>query len=242
MKIILYIGIVCAILTSCSTKKSNESGKQDTASISSQIAELENKQNSTNFNKLLNPEDSSLITHFALIKTNFGKIKIALYGMEVPKTVDNFIKLAESNFYDGLIIHRAAEDLLIQMGDPKTKEKTKKEEWGSGGRTFSGKPLIDELNQNNTSFKRGYIKGAVAMASITGQKNSATSQFFICLDKAKELAKTSTIFGRVIEGIEVVEKISKLEVEQGPFGAKDGIPKKQVIIQSIKISKNEEKK
>jgi cyclophilin family peptidyl-prolyl cis-trans isomerase len=122
---------------------------------------------------------------------------------------------------------------VIQAGDPKTRDGQARSEWGRGGTTASGKPLKDELDPLLPTARRGYIKGVVAMARKP-VANSATSQFFICLDKATTLPYQYTIFGNVIDGMDVVDKIGSMDVEPGPLGETDGIPRTSVVINSIK--------
>ena len=181
------------------------------------------------------PDDSSIITHYATVKTNIGSFVIALYGIDAPKTVKNFVALSQQGFYNGILFHRVARDFLIQAGDPNTKSIKKKKECGFGGKSSFGKEFEDELNPNSASYKLGYIKGTVAMANRG--KNTNTSQFFICLDKAVNLDNEWTIFGKVVSGIELVEDISKVQVEPSERGYSDGLPLKPIKINSIKIKK-----
>jgi len=128
----------------------------------------------------------------ATVVTEKGTIKFELYEKEAPITTKNFIELAKKGFYDGLTFHRVEPGFVIQGGDPKGD--------GTGG---SGKTIPLEINPALT-----HIKGAVAMAR-SNDPNSASSQFYICLEDAKFLDKNYAIFGQVIEGQDVVEKITK---------------------------------
>ncbi len=132
----------------------------------------------------------------ATIVTEKGTIKFELYEKEAPITTKNFIELAQKGFYDGLTFHRVEPGFVIQGGDPKGD--------GTGG---SGKTIPLEIAPNLT-----HKKGAVAMAR-SNDPNSASSQFYICLDISLENAKfldgKYAIFGQVIEGQDVVEKIVK---------------------------------
>lgn len=132
----------------------------------------------------------------ATIVTEKGTIKFELYEKEAPITTKNFIELAQKGFYDGLTFHRVEPDFVIQGGDPKGD--------GTGG---SGKTIPLEIAPALT-----HKKGAVAMAR-SNNPNSASSQFYICLDISPENAKfldgKYAIFGQVIEGQDVVDKIAK---------------------------------
>ncbi len=184
--------------------------------------------------------DTAIITHVATLKTSKGIIIIGLFGVDAPKTVANFVALAQRRQYNGVLFHRVAKGFVVQTGDPLTKDPNARTEWGKGGVTADGKPLLDELDATAPSALVGYQKGVVAMATVlaTGRKtaaNSATSQFFICLEGAASLPHQYAIFGRVIEGFEALEAIGKAEVEPGPLGDTDGAPKKPIVLKGITI-------
>jgi cyclophilin family peptidyl-prolyl cis-trans isomerase len=142
-----------------------------------------------------NPQsaDGKTVHPIAVIETAKGVIKIKLYPEEAPKTVENFIKLANKGYYNGLTFHRVEPGFVIQGGDPKGN--------GSGG---PGYTIPDE---KNTKLKHN--RGAVAMAK-TSAPNSAGSQFYIVINKpAPQLDGGYTVFGQVISGQSVAEKIAK---------------------------------
>ncbi len=156
-------------------------------------------------NKILNnnKENISLIKnmqHIITIKTNMGEIRFMTYDADAPKTVNNFITLTQKGFYDGTIFHRVIDGFMIQGGDP--------EGTGMGG---PGYTFEDELNSQTDSYKEGYKKGVVAMANAGPNTNG--SQFFIMTDDYP-LPNNYTIFGKVISGQEVVDKIVKTKVGQ----------------------------
>ncbi len=127
----------------------------------------------------------------ATIETNKGIIKFELFEKEVPTTTRNFIELAQSGFYNGLTFHRVEPGFVIQGGDPKGD--------GTGG---SGKTIPLEIAPSLT-----HKKGAVGMAR-SSDPNSASSQFYICLEDAKFLDGQYAVFGQVTEGQDVAEKIA----------------------------------
>lgn len=170
------------------------------------------------------------------ILTSKGRIAIELYGQDAPKTVANFMALVKRKYYDGTLVHRVARDFVIQMGDPTTRDKRARSDWGRGGETASGEPLVDELDETRPSAITGYRPGIVAMARKSAP-NTGTSQFFICLEKASALTYQYTIFGSVIDGMETVTKIADVEIEPGPLGDTDGTPKASIIVKSIRKSK-----
>ncbi len=185
-------------------------------------------------NELRFVSDTSVISHIALLNTTMGKIKIGLYGKDAPLAVENFVGLAKKGYFNGILFHRVAKNFLIQTGDGNTKYISKKAEWGKGGKSLSGEEFADELDVHTPSYKAGYLNGTLAMANRG--PNSNTSQFFICLNEAKKLKKTSTIFGRVFEGLDVVQKISEVEITPGPFEQNDGSPKKPIKLLSVTIT------
>lgn len=156
---------------------------------------------------------------------NFGKVTVQLYDKDAPKTVENFLRLTDSGYYDCLTFHRVAKDFVIQGGDPNGD--------GSGGQSAFGKTFADELNPDTASYKAGYAKGVLAMANSGANTNG--SQFFIMLAD-NELPHSYTIFGKVISGQDVVDKIGQVDITP-QMGATDGAPKVPVVMQSVKIVK-----
>ena len=137
------------------------------------------------------------------IKTEFGEITIELYSVDAPNTVENFKKLANSGFYDGLIFHRIVPGFVIQGGDPYTKDLSNKGKWGTGG---PGWNLKAEFNKNT------HLRGVLSMAR-SQDPNSAGSQFFIVLKDSKSLDGKYTVFGRVTSGMDVVDKMAAIRTD-----------------------------
>ena len=135
-----------------------------------------------------------------VIETNFGKIVIEFFSEDAPKTVENFVKLASSSFYDGTLFHRVIPGFMIQGGDPNTKSSDRRS-WGTGGPSYTIKA---EFNS------RSHVRGIVSMARAQ-DPDSAGSQFFIVVKDSKFLDKQYTVFGKVVEGMDVVDKIVNLE-------------------------------
>jgi len=134
--------------------------------------------------------DAKIKNKKAVIQTNKGTIEIELYADKAPKTVSNFVYLAQNGFYNGLTFHRVVPGFVIQGGDPNGN--------GSGG---PGYEFEDELVQGE------YVDGAVAMANSGPNTNG--SQFFICLgDQSKNLTKSYNLFGQVTSGLDVAKKIA----------------------------------
>ncbi|ROL57256.1 peptidylprolyl isomerase [Bacteroidetes/Chlorobi group bacterium Naka2016] len=187
------------------------------------------------FDIQLNP-DSVNVTHFATLKTTFGDIKIALFGEDAPKTVKNFVTLARQGYFNNTLIHRIAKNFLIQMGDGTTRYPSKKNEWGKGGKSIYGGYFQDEINPNSPIYRVGYTFGTVAMANSGPNKN--LSQFFICLDEARDLDKKYTIFGKVVDGFDVINKIEDQEIIPFKFDSLDGTPKKPIVIFRVIVKEN----
>jgi cyclophilin family peptidyl-prolyl cis-trans isomerase len=146
----------------------------------------------------------------AIVETSLGTFEIELYGEDAPKTVENFVGLADKKFFDGMRFHRVVNGFVIQTGDEKSKSPAKMSAWGTGGQSIWGKEFEDELNPTTASFQEGYKKGVVAMANRG--PNTNTSQFFIMLADNPRMPKLYTIFGKVVKGLDVVEKIGQVEI------------------------------
>jgi cyclophilin family peptidyl-prolyl cis-trans isomerase len=147
--------------------------------------------------------------NFAVIETDFGNIKIKFAPDVAPKHVEHFIKLTREGFYDGVGFHRAEPGLLIQGGDPQTRSGDPNL-WGMG---MPGQETVPaEFND------KPFVRGAVGMARRGNDVNSATSQFFICLRDKSDWNGQYTVFGEVVEGIDAVDRISKLPTSGPPLG------------------------
>ena len=131
------------------------------------------------------------------IETNYGTIIFETYDTDAPKTVANFVALANKGFYNNLTFHRVIPGFMIQGGDPKGN--------GTGG---PGYQFADELDPNTPSAKAGYKKGVVAMANSGPNTNG--SQFFI-MTADYPLPHDYTIFGKVVSGQDVVDKIANVK-------------------------------
>lgn len=129
---------------------------------------------------------------FAEITTTYGTMKAQLYSEDAPNTVANFIKLSESGFYNGLTFHRVIPNFVVQGGCPKGT--------GSGG---PGYTIKCELTGGNQYHDRGVLSMAHAGRDTGG------SQFFICHNRqgTQHLDRNHTCFGKVVEGVEIVDKI-----------------------------------
>ena len=215
---------ICAVLfSSCQPKSSPE------------------VDGSAEVNQLALPEKGDTI---AILRTTMGDIKVKFFEKQAPKAVENFIKLAEKDYYDGLIFHRVLADFMIQGGDPTGT--------GKGGESIYGKPFVDEFSDKLHNYR-----GALSMANSGANTNQ--SQFFVVQRKitgeevdqfmiqnkfdAKVqklyqetggtpwLDNKHTVFGQVFEGIEVVDKITEVKVD------KEARPIEAVKILDVEIKK-----
>ena len=148
----------------------------------------------------------------ATLHTNHGAIVLELYPEDAPKTVENFVTLASDGFYDGVIFHRVIPDFMIQGGDPT-----------GTGRGGPGYQFEDEFNDHKV------VRGALAMAN--GGPNTNGSQFFIVTaDAASWLDGKHTVFGKVTDGMDVVDAISQVP--------RDGMdrPNEEVTIERVELA------
>lgn len=168
--------------------------------------------------------DMTPSTNIAILDTTQGNITLEFFPKAAPKHVENFIKLSKSGFYDGVVFHRIVKDFVIQAGDPNTKNnETERERWGTGGPNFTINAEFNDIPHK---------KGILSMAR-TSDPNSAGSQFFIVTRDSQFLDNQYTVFGKVIEGIDIVEKIESQKTNQNnqPINPED-VKIKRVIIEN----------
>lgn len=187
-----------------SSKKDIEDSLPETLDIN-----IPNANNKTNTNKNM----------IATMNTNYGEIKLELFASDAPGTVENFVKLATSGFYNETKFHRVVKGFMIQGGDPLTKDNSLKERWGSGG---PGYEFADEIHANNYN-----IMGTISMANAGPNTNG--SQFFINTNNNDFLDTKHTVFGKVVEGMNIISQIENVATE-GPDR-----PVEDIIIKSITI-------
>jgi len=133
----------------------------------------------------------------AVIETKLGSMEIRFFPDKAPKHVENFIKLAKSGLYDKTLFHRVIPGFMIQGGDPNTKDEKDKSKYGTGD---PGYKIKAEFND------RPHARGAVSMAR-SQDPDSAGSQFFIVVKDTPHLNGKYTVFGEVVKGMEVADKI-----------------------------------
>ena len=187
----------------------------------------------------------------AILKTNMGDIKIDFFHTEAPRTVMNFANLAKADFYNGTKFHRVIEGFMVQGGDPNSKDADKSDDGGGG----PGYAFEDEINPNTLDGlgeedikeleARGYVynynlpnshnvrKGMVAMAN-SGPNTNGSQFFIVTAEEAPWLDGLHTVFGQVVEGMDIVNKINTVEVNENDYPIED------IILESVEILINEE--
>jgi peptidyl-prolyl cis-trans isomerase B (cyclophilin B) len=203
---------------------SNQSGQGEEESTEADQQEPINEDTTANQEDSVK-EDNNVITPvgttnmIAIMKTNKGELRIEFFGQDAPKTVENFVKLAQDGFYNGIKFHRVIPGFMVQGGDPLTKDDSLKNSWGTGD---PGYKFEDEIHANNRNNM-----GTLAMANSGPNTNG--SQFFINVADNNFLDAKHTVFGKVVEGMDVVNAIVNVPTE-GPDRPVDA-----VVIESITI-------
>ena len=163
----------------------------------------------------------------AVMEVAFGgtveTVMFVLYGQDAPKTVANFRDNTEAGAYNGLAFHRAIEGFIVQTGDPLTADEGARERWGTGG----------ESKTVPAEIKRRHRKGAVAMGrradAVNPERRSNGFQFYFNLGKGGSLDGNYTVFGQVVSGLETLERIAKMPVDD------NDCPIARIEIQSLRV-------
>ncbi|MEJ5262376.1 MAG: peptidylprolyl isomerase [Ignavibacterium sp.] len=153
----------------------------------------------------------------AVIQTNMGTIELELFADKTPKTVENFVGLANKGYYNGVIFHRVIDNFMIQGGDPTGT--------GRGGQSLWGGKFEDEIVPELKHNSEGILSMANAGPNTNG------SQFFITLKETPWLDGRHTVFGKVINGMDVVKAIGKVQTNQ------QDRPLKDVVMEKVTIEK-----
>jgi len=236
MKKVFFLIFTLIFLAGCADRTgeinenymASEKSTNDDADITQRINELnqgltpKTQSESAGASASTGTESSDLTAQYsqAILKTNFGDIKIGFYSKESPVTVNNFLNLANKGFYNGTKFHRVIKDFMIQGGDPNSKD----DDWSDDGRGGPGYAFQDEFNAHKL------VKGSLAMANSGPNTNG--SQFFIVTAASTPwLDGKHTNFGQVIEGMDVVLKIEGLEANENDH------PLEDATINSIELVK-----
>lgn len=165
-----------------------------------------------------NIKEETMKTTYALMKTSMGEIKLELFSADAPKTVNNFIKLSKEKFYDGVTFHRVIKDFMIQSGDPNSKDG----DWSNDGMGGPGYSFEDEINS------RKLVKGVLAMAN-SGPNTNGSQFFIVTAESTPWLDGKHTAFGQVVSGIDIVQAIENVAVNENDH------PLNNVTVETIEI-------
>lgn len=206
------LALVLITVLSVRASKNEETEPELVASVPATLEETTTNENI----ETMQQEDKVLVT----MNTSKGVIKLELFKDLAPKTVENFITLSQNGFYDGTRFHRVIEGFMIQGGDPLSKDTAQIARWGTGG---PGYQFQDEIHGENHN-----LPGTIAMANAGPNTNG--SQFFINVADNSYLDTRHTVFGKVVEGYDIVETISLVDTVPGADR-----PVEDVVIQNIQI-------
>lgn len=197
LKLIVTLIIMSLALTACTKEKASEETKE--------------KVDTTHRKVQMEMEDG-------------GKMVFELYPEYAPITVENFVKLSERGFYNGLKFHRIMKGFMAQGGDPKGN--------GTGGsdETIKGEFSDNGFDQNELK----HVKGVISMAR-SNNPNSASSQFFIMDGEGSFLDGKYAAFGKLIEGEDTLDKIINTPVNRNPNTGEVSMPKEDVVIKKVTV-------
>lgn len=209
-KIIGVLFLLLFVLTACHDTTKNETDNKP-------IETKEDKLMSELQENVKLDDNQKLV---AVIETNMGTMEVELFPEKAPKTVMNFVGLAKKDYYDGIIFHRVIEDFMIQGGDPTGT--------GRGGESVYGGTFEDEFHPELRHDGAGVLSMANAGPGTNG------SQFFITLKATPWLDGRHSVFGKLIDGEDVLEKIGSAETTK-PFDK----PVEDVVMQNVTIEKRD---
>ncbi|WP_297517318.1 peptidylprolyl isomerase [uncultured Clostridium sp.] len=199
----------------CGEKEVSEKKKGETLT---KIEKVEEEEKSEIVDKVIEAPENLPIAEIKI--KGYGIIKAELYPHKAPNTVANFTELANSNFYDGLIVHRLIQDFMLQGGCPL-----------GNGTGDAGYGIKGEFAQNGVNINDiAHTKGVLSMAR-SQDPDSGGSQFFIMTGDAPHLDGSYAAFGKVIEGIEIVDKINVAKVAGES-------PVEEIVIEDITVDLN----
>ncbi|KXS18176.1 cyclophilin-like protein [Gonapodya prolifera JEL478] len=168
----------------------------------------------------IQPVDFTSVT----FQTDLGDIKIEVFCEAVPRTAENFLALCASGYYDGCIFHRNIKGFMVQTGDPTGS--------GKGGTSIWGRKFEDEIK----STLKHNARGIVSMANSGADTNG--SQFFITYAKLSQLDTKYTVFGKVIDGMETLDALEKVPVDERSRPVQD-VKIRAVLIHANPIAENQ---
>ena len=210
MKRYLYFALVCAaalLVAACGNKKKAEAEAAAAKAEADSIAAVQAKEDSLKMEKTISELSEEPVLD---IITNLGTMTVKLYS-GTPKHRDNFVKLALSGFYNGVLFHRVINGFMIQAGDPLSKDEAQKAAWGTGGPGYT----VPAEFVKEYRHKKGALAAARRGDAANPYKESSGSQFYIVQDEraCAQLDGAYTVFGEVIDGIPVIDKIAAVQTD-----------------------------
>ena len=210
MKRYIYFALVCAaalLVAACGNKKKAEAEAAAAKAEADSIAAVQAIQDSLKMEKTISELTEEPVLD---IITNLGTMTVKLYS-GTPKHRDNFVKLALSGYYNGILFHRVINGFMIQAGDPLSKDEAQKAAWGTGGPGYTvPAEFVPEYRH-----KKGALAAARRGDAANPYKESSGSQFYIVQDErtCAQLDGAYTVFGEVIEGLPVIDKIASVQTD-----------------------------
>ncbi len=210
MKRYIYFTLVCAaalLVSACGNRKKAEAEAAAAQAEADSIAAVQAKEDSLKMEKTISELTEEPVLD---IITNLGTMTVKLYS-GTPKHRDNFVKLALSGFYNGVLFHRVINGFMIQAGDPLSKDEAQKAAWGTGGPGYTvPAEFVPEYRH-----KKGALAAARRGDAANPYKESSGSQFYIVQNErtCAQLDGAYTVFGEVIEGLPVIDKIASVQTD-----------------------------
>jgi len=218
-KFIFLFCLSVLVLAGCTQKSANNTNEP----LANQNTNQSSVTQTTDLNSIIRQMGhTNLLAKFdsAIIKTNKGNITVEFYNNDSPLTVNNFLNLAQQGFYDGTKFHRVIKDFMIQGGDPLSKDDNPAND-GTGGPDYR---FNDEFN------KHKLVRGSLAMAN-SGPNTNGSQFFIVTVDSTPWLDGKHTNFGKVVEGMDVVNSIEATQTGPGDR------PLSDIVIKSIELIK-----
>lgn len=230
MKIKLFALLAALLLLGAGCSAEKESAKKEFAAETPKVKDA-NQQNQSIIpsdmeipKKITLGNQKNLAAEYsrAKLKTNYGDITVEFYAADSPVTVNNFLNLAEQGFYNDTSFHRVIKDFMIQGGDPNSKDQDNRVIHGMGGPDYK---FEDEINNHKL------VRGSLAMANNSVPNTNGSQFFIVTAESTPWLDGKHTNFGFVVEGMNVVDKIENVSVDQrdNPF--------EPIVIKSIELIK-----
>lgn len=226
----LTLAVLVILAVSCGGRRGQDGNGAQEDSLATAVQEKPKDQPKSNAKP--SPDDSTAALKQKFpeepifdIMTSMGTIRVKLYK-DTPKHRANFIRLALTHYYDGLLFHRVVEDFVIQGGDPFTRDSTRLEEWGEGGPGYTIDP---EIVPEHT-HKKGALAAARRGNYANPMKESSGSQFYLVqnAENCKHLDGEYTVFGETVGGLNVIDRIAALRVDRY------NRPLRRVVIMNIR--------